>query len=600
MSNAHDRSIALPPLAFRIGVTGAARLDEAAKDRLRPQVAAVLDRVKAELEAPAAEKRAAAVYAPGADSRPQPELRLVSLLGAGADRLVAEEALRLGYRLDAPLPFAQAAYEATFLDSVAEFRALLRAARPRTLILDGDTADDIVRWRSYGEVGRLVVRNCDLLIAIWDDNRPPKGPGGTADTVRFAVHTGVPVWWLHADGAHEPALLTDVLHLAQPQDAPSGEAALNAWLRQHLRDTILPPEPPQPQQHGMLGRLAHWLQSWFDIPGDPLCVFLAEVERENHLLWKAHDWILGPPRRGRAKASTGGQELPSHPAARLARFYQARYRSSYVYVFALAAVALVCAVLGLAFEAAEAVTAPVELAALLGIFVLVLANLVLPWHDRYMSYRLLTELFRLQRRLATLGWSLPPLQVSGLAVRSGSSWVHWYFAAVVRATELQQGILTGEQLRAAQHGVEGLLDEQIHFHKRRKDWKERRGRALERWGEGLFVLTLAFVALKAILLQTELGHGAAPSLSLVAALLPAASAAFFGVRAYEETEVLAEQSERMLEALRAAKERINAIRLDRPLASQLLAAEMFEVASLMLADVNGWAQLFRMKAVGAG
>ncbi len=206
----------------------------------------MLGRVKAAVEALAADALATKVYAPGEDGTMRPRLRLISPLGAGADRLVATEALRLGYALEVPLPFAQAAYEGTFPDSVAEFRTLLAEAGPRVLTLDGDAADDIVRPRSYAAVGRLVVRNCDLLIAVWDDTKPAKGSGGTTDTVRFALHAGEPVWWLRADGTHPPILLTEIVHLAQPEDALSGDAALHAWLDEYLRGAILPPPPPEP------------------------------------------------------------------------------------------------------------------------------------------------------------------------------------------------------------------------------------------------------------------------------------------------------------------------------------------------------------------
>ncbi len=97
---------------------------------------------------------------------------------------MAAEALRLGYALEVSLPFAQADYEATSPDGVPEFRALLAQAGPRVLTLDGDTADPVLRTRSYEEVRRLVARNCDLLIALWDDREPPGDRGGTSDTVR--------------------------------------------------------------------------------------------------------------------------------------------------------------------------------------------------------------------------------------------------------------------------------------------------------------------------------------------------------------------------------------------------------------------------------
>ncbi len=88
-------------------------------------------------------------------------------------------------------------------------------------------------------------------------------------------------------------------------------------------------------------------------------------------------------------------------------------------------------------------------------------------------------------------------------------------------------------------------------------------------------------------------------LSLLGAVLPAASAAFFGLRAYEEFEVLAEQSEQMHDALVRLQAGIKRVALDRTLASQLLGAEMYAVATIMLSDVTGWIHLFRMKAVDA-
>ncbi len=279
--------------------------------------------------------------------------------------------------------------------------------------------------------------------------------------------------------------------------------------------------------------------------------FLDERDFRNHWMWAAHERflrILEPSKH--AGGLVNRPAPPSHPSARLARLYQARYRSSYVYVFILAAAALISAAVGLAFRPAEAATTVAELLALLLILGLVLWNLQQRWHERYISYRLAAELFRLQSRLATLGWSLPGLDVSGVAARSGRGWIGWHFAAMVRAAPLPQGVLSEERLRAAQRAIEDeLLADQIGFHERRHASKEHSASVLQRWGEALFFLTLLFVFVKAILLTTSLGEDAAPSLGLVAVLLPAAAAAFVGIGAYEEMEVLAEQSERMLDAL---------------------------------------------------
>jgi hypothetical protein len=96
-----------------------------------------------------------------------------------------------------------------------------------------------------------------------------------------------------------------------------------------------------------------------------------------------------------------------------------------------------------------------------------------------------------------------------------------------------------------------------------------------------------------------LWEGLVPVLALLCSVLPAFSAAIFGLRAYEQFEVLADQSEEMRAALDHARSRILRIKLDRPVASQVLGEEIFDVATIMLSEVEGWAQLFRMKAVEA-
>jgi hypothetical protein len=80
-------------------------------------------------------------------------------------------------------------------------------------------------------------------------------------------------------------------------------------------------------------------------------------------------------------------------------------------------------------------------------------------------------------------------------------------------------------------------------------------------------------------------------------LAPGATAAFFGVRAYAELDLLADQSRRMETLMHEAERVLAALPLDRPLASQQLAAELFDLATQMLVDVDGWAQLFQLKAV---
>jgi len=86
---------------LRVGVTGHRPDDLAHADAvaLRARIREVLERLGAEAIT-VAEADAGVEF--GADP---PELRLISPLAEGADRIVAQEALDAGYSVHAPLPF---------------------------------------------------------------------------------------------------------------------------------------------------------------------------------------------------------------------------------------------------------------------------------------------------------------------------------------------------------------------------------------------------------------------------------------------------------------------------------------------------------------
>jgi hypothetical protein len=171
------------------------------------------------------------------DAAGSPLLRLLSPLAEGADRLVAKLAIDRGYRLEAILPFAEEEYKRDFATPVtpgltpsqclAEFDQL-RSQALSVLELDGDRDAENA---SYEAVGRAVVRNSDVLLAIWN-GMPGAGRGGTADTVRFALELGVPVWWVRADDG-ETRWIADASDLSVTGGEPPTAEALVA-LERHL------------------------------------------------------------------------------------------------------------------------------------------------------------------------------------------------------------------------------------------------------------------------------------------------------------------------------------------------------------------------------
>lgn len=594
-----------PVLAFRVGVTGTLAVTAGAIAPLRRQVCAVLTHVKNQVEKLGNDPRAAGLYA-----AVPAKLRLLSPLAEGADRLVAEEALALGYELEVPMPFAQAEYEKDFPDSVAAFRALLGQAGGKELELDGARGDKETRERSYEAVGRLVARNCDLLIAIWDGGKG-NGRGGTAEIVHYAAHHEQPVWWLHSDGSGDPHWIENLQHMRRPDDSLSGEAA-RVRLEAYLAEAILPAPDIQGTRRSVIEAT--------------LGGFLTETPRRDRAIWTIHRrfmrWAAGKQEKMSPIADAAplaGEVWPYWqrfytPVDRLAMDYGNRYRSSYVLVFALGAFVLNCAALELCIHSGAWFVMIPELVCLGVIFMIVDLNQSRRWHERLIAYRLLAELFRKQQALALVGWSLPVAAVVNIsdgtadraAPRPRDAMVGWYFNAAQRAAPLARGQLAGPNLSEVRRNITAsLIAGQIDYHAYRWQDAKKAADCLGKLGTGLFACTIVIVFVKFLVsvaqyfwprLDNVLYHGAIVA-GFVAVLLPALSAGFVGIRSYAELELLADQSAQMQRLLTRTERQLRGLVLDAPLASQDLGAEIWRLAEGMLLDIKGWAQLFRVKPI---
>jgi len=134
------------------------------------------------------------------DRYPSTPFILLSPLADGADRLVADVALRaqIGVRLIAPLPMPRHMYEHDFdkePHSLDEFNRLLEQADQWfeiPLIADEAAASHPgpERNRQYEAVGKYIARESQILIALWDGTKSDN-IGGTSAIVRFQTE-GLP------------------------------------------------------------------------------------------------------------------------------------------------------------------------------------------------------------------------------------------------------------------------------------------------------------------------------------------------------------------------------------------------------------------------
>jgi hypothetical protein len=636
---------ARPGAAYRLGFFGP---DQPPDPAMEAQMAALLRRIARRLI------RAA--------RGTTPLLRLVLPAGqAGAEallRLARQElaALPIALRVDAILPHPGA--------TPPGGAAAARERPMDSLVLDGDPADP---GRTRRALGRMVMRNCDLLLVAWD-GASGMGEGREGELLRFAARHGPSALWLRPQAP--PVLLRDSAAYFQREDsAPRGARALHLLGTDILR-ALIPPRPHPPHPHGLL-ECAVLRACPGQAKRDPYAVFLAETDHRGGGVWAAYGvarnlagraagdrgpWIMplvlvglllawavvavllapGVPEVHLAgvgaialawlihrwRNSPWAEPPPGpddhwrrayHTPDRLSIAYANRHRSSYVLVILLGALALILAAFGIAIAEDEKwkLTALVLLlakfAALIFMIGFVAANIRGCWHQKWIAYRLLAELCRKQEALARLGWSLPVFELRRATGdhMADADWVTWHFNALLRAAPLPRLDLTTAGKVAIRdaiigRGDTGLLAGQIRYHQGREAKSNRAAGTWALWGERAFVATVFIVAAKLILKEADALKDWGVGLAVAAAVLPAISAAFFALRQYSEEKLMAEQSARMRQAMEEARTTMLAIPLGQPLSSQDLAAETYEIAMRMLADVAGWAQLVRVKVVEAG
>jgi hypothetical protein len=193
---------------------------------------------------------------------PHSPLCVLSPLAEGGDQLMAEEGLKLGARLIAPLPFARALYEQDFTDTTvhAAFQSLCAQAQVIELpLLPGHSSADIAmhgeaRDRQYAKVGMFVAQHCHLLLAIWD-GKPSNRMGGTGQIVDYFL-TGTLPWGIERRRSRRPHLYSSgderlLCHLVCSRDQPDGAPAAPLQPGQKIwrsPDGESVPDAPLPQE----------------------------------------------------------------------------------------------------------------------------------------------------------------------------------------------------------------------------------------------------------------------------------------------------------------------------------------------------------------
>jgi len=612
----------LVPLVLRIGITGH-RPDPAKRPgpdgaAIRAVLGGVLETVRHVAERIA--RARTDLYAPPVAGGPALDchVRLVSALASGPDQWAASEAVSLGIDLQCVLPFPREAYKEDFRQSAGqghcdeeEFAALLGAASA-VFELDGrvvrsEEGDRLPDGDSYRAAGSTILRQSDLLIAVWD-GEPARGTGGTGEIVDEALARGIPVAWIPWERPEGWRLLlpawrdpaAPVVSEAGPADLPRVAEAL-----------LLPPDEIDGDAAAGRERLEY---------------FLERRPRSNALRWcwgvftrvaAAGSDPEAAPRAGGTAAHSGADAVQAFAdrsflchyrwANDLSIHYGHLHRGSALVVAALAAAAVFLALYSIAAGLEGGSRSPwilAELIVILAIMVLARLGRRRRWHQRWIDYRMLAERLRVARCASPLGGGSPLVGHAGHQASYGNplrTWMHWHCRAIEGAAGLPRAIVEGGYLEACRAlWVEDLLEGQRRYHERTASLFSALDRRLHRAGDALFGLTLvacllhlAHLRLEGSTITARMGD---PSgwLTLLCAFLPAAGAAAAAVRGFAETQRVAQRSKAMRDALARLQADLSSVPVTcGALNLQRLRACADRVSDLMIRETLDWRVVFQ-------
>lgn len=205
-----EETVRIHPFKLRIGVTGHRRELNviSGKDLKRPapdikDIRAIIREVLILISAAFKEAVLTRIEKndPASIQKPEIELGIISALASGADQWIADEAIKLGFKLEAIIPFSRDEYLRDFSNRIdAESYIYLIDHAKEITELDGKIWIDETGKRkhlgnTYEIAGNEILMRSDILIAVWDGN-DSRGKGGTGQVVNDAKKKGMPVIWI--------------------------------------------------------------------------------------------------------------------------------------------------------------------------------------------------------------------------------------------------------------------------------------------------------------------------------------------------------------------------------------------------------------------
>jgi hypothetical protein len=500
-----------PRLALRVGISGHRPKPEKLPREAFPRVLQRLRDVFGAIDAALidAKRENADFFAGGPDEH---DVHLVSGVAEGVDQM-AIAARPSGWRVEAILPFPKASYlrdfeksaidkttdvTADFETALAQADAVVQLPEDPRIARNGLTPEkDGARYwplrnLGYANLGEFLLRQIDILVAVWD-GRPEDGPGGTAAVVRDAVAAGIPVVWIEVKDGSPPAMIESI---DDEQRAVKAGSDYKAALRRAVstvvsvpKDSAIQGDPHASHIRGARERLTNFLNETWPKPTRAVTYdVFRNLTRRRPLRFrippedvgKAYDkpwadFITDAADAGRLDTKVKDTLLPRYMwadalAVERSHWYRAAYFNSYL----LAAITVLVALLGMFSNEfvdghERRLIYKVALVAVeLGLIGIIIGIVRRGWRshgqEAWVEYRALAEMLRSTRTLAYLGLN-GGIQRAGALEPASSAWFLWYFRATIRELGLPNAVLDEPYLRRQLETVrKHVVQDQLGYH----------------------------------------------------------------------------------------------------------------------------------------
>jgi hypothetical protein len=617
-----------PRLTVNIGITGHRTLPDANEFLLQEQLSDIFDET---------DRICQKIFA-SSDilyNDQVPLVRMLSPLAEGSDRIAAKCALNKGCELQCPLPFSRHEYMKDFIteSSKAEFTELLSQA---TSVFEID-CDHGSRSMNYQQAGTIILGHSDVLIAIWNGEYTEK-IGGTGDIVSKAAEQHVPVLWVNAVKDHQIVLLHE-----------GGQ--YNNWqaeLEKQLTNAF--GTRPEPRAASEQQESAAELDSGL---GSFTRLYLQEKRKKwnlacFHILFQntiagnfrnfgkainlKADKHLRAARSGWDRQWEKWKEIPGDfkdfadrcymPyyvwTEYLSSFYADHFRTAGLFRHLFYFLATVAYGFGLYFGFWRADNGDNESYTLirrgigfafqaLFLFAIIMVrkrNDKHKWHQKFIDYRILTELLRQTLYLAPLGTGIHGVNLPAYNRDANTNWINWYYRIILRQKGLPGMILNQTQLQQCRAMVMAILDDQITYHSNNTKKNKVIAGRLEKLGDVTYVVSLVFIVIRVFMAFIHAGylnydifrairaesmkqvfHDIEKTLNYICLVLPALAAVAHAYADQGGFGRLEHRSEAMKEDLELAKERFEKIPEDSYSRVKTTAEN---IAYLMISEVSDW------------